>query len=63
MTNMHSFPKEFQGGTSGQKLVKMKADHSGESILELPMCKTSYGFQQMLTKLSIWSIEYLVNIK
>lgn len=48
---MCSFTKEFQDGTSGQKLVKMKTNHAGEIILELPLCKTSYGYQQMLTKI------------
>lgn len=58
MTNMCSFPKEFQDGTSGKKLVKMKTDYSGEIILELPMCKTSFGFSANVhkTEISIWSI-------
>lgn len=50
MTNIFNFPEEFQDGTSGQKLVKMKTSHAGEIILELSLCKTSYGYQQMLTK-------------
>lgn len=49
MTNMCSFPKEFQDGTSGQQLVKMETNHAGEIILELRLCKT-YGYQQMLIK-------------
>lgn len=50
MTSMCSFPKEFPDGTSGQQLVKMKTNHAGEIILELPLCKTSHGYQQRFTK-------------
>lgn len=60
MSNRCRFTKEFQYGTSGQNFFKMKADHSGEIILELSMRKTLYGFQQMLTKLKEVFAQYKI---
>lgn len=59
MTNTCSFPKEFQDGTSGHKLIRMKTNHAGEIILELPLCKTSYEHQQIKEVFGQYKIEAL----